>query len=57
MRALSMGLKVVAVWSTLLIFYNMWIFREEAAGKHTDYIPWLHFPIKAFVWFLVWLHS
>jgi hypothetical protein len=27
----------------------MLIFAEIASGKHVEYIPWLHFPIKLFV--------
>ena len=46
---ISGAAKVVGVALVLLIAYNAVIFAEVARGKHMEYIPWLHFPIKILV--------
>jgi len=51
MRIIKKGLEAFAVLSAMLIAYNVVTVAEIAAGKHLDYVPWLHFPIKWFATF------
>jgi hypothetical protein len=49
MRAIVAIVKGIAVVSSVWIGYNMLVFAEIAAGKKMGYIPYLNFPIKAFL--------
>jgi hypothetical protein len=42
------SLEVVGVVAAMLVTYNLFIVAEVAAGKHQEYIWWLHFPSKFF---------
>ncbi len=42
------ALRGIAVCATLLVGYNMFTLAVVAMGKHVDYVPWLHFPLKFF---------
>ena len=45
MRMIVRGIGVIAA---VLVGYNALIFVVIASGRHVDYVPWLHFPIKLF---------
>jgi hypothetical protein len=49
MRIVKMVGEVVAVVAAVWIGYNIVVLAEIAAGKHMKYIPYINFPIKAFV--------
>jgi len=51
-EVVSFSLKGLGLIASLWIGYNMLIFAAIASGRHVEYIPWLHFPIKVFVMIL-----
>lgn len=50
MRTVIRTFEAVVAFSMIWAGYNMLVFAEIAAGRHMEYVPYLHFPIKVFVW-------